>query len=238
MYLPRMRCTHGPFSPVMRTKISAIRTARPLRSWNASTSTPPLRFTLTSPSTGVSCAFLSPETRRTSPSRTPLVRRWRSRDDVSARLCERSTPYHRASASRADIREARKGEGGTRRAGGRFILLLLKFILPGLTPETFEFLHHGIRKLRHLGEFAILSLLWARALAGPGARWHARRIGGALCLSILVVIVDESHQAFVPSRGASVMDVGIDTLGAVLGQGVRLVGLMLKRRNALQRMAM
>ena len=104
-----------------------------------------------------------------------------------------------------------------------------EFPLAGLAPEASLPLHAGIRKSWHLGEYAILSLLWARALAGPGARWQARHIGGALCVSVLVAIVDESHQAFVPSRGASVTDVGIDTLGAVLGLGSRR--LTVRHRN-------
>ena len=109
----------------------------------------------------------------------------------------------------------------------RFVLPLLRFLFPGLAPDTYHLLHAGIRKFWHVAEYGALSLLWARALAGPGARWQARHIGGALCVSILVAIADESHQAFVPSRGASVADVGIDALGAVLG----LLGWWIVRRD-------
>ena len=109
----------------------------------------------------------------------------------------------------------------------RFILPLLRFLFPGLAPDTYHLVHTGIRKSWHIAEYGILSLLWARALAGPRAHWQARHIGGALCISVFVAIMDEWHQAFEPSRGASVTDLGIDALGAVLG----LVGRWIVRRG-------
>ncbi len=101
---------------------------------------------------------------------------------------------------------------------GEFVLPLLALLFPGLSPASYALLHDLIRKLGHVTEYAVLSALWARALAGPGARWRPRHTGGALLLSLSWAVLDETHQTFVPSRSPSVADVGIDTLGALRGQ--------------------
>jgi VanZ family protein len=98
-----------------------------------------------------------------------------------------------------------------------FILPILKLLFPGLSPDTYELLHTFIRKLGHLTEYAVLAILWARALAGPAARWRMPHIAGALTIAVLWAMGDEWHQTFVPGRTPSVVDVGIDALGALLG---------------------
>lgn len=79
-----------------------------------------------------------------------------------------------------------------------------------------------VRKLGHMGVFGILALLLRRAFGWgsgggrPGAwvsRWAAR---WAFVVTALYAASDELHQAFVPTRGPSVLDVGIDCLGAVI----------------------
>lgn len=71
------------------------------------------------------------------------------------------------------------------------------------------------RKLVHAAEYALLAVLWWRALAGsvrPGAAlWLAVGISVAYAAS------DEYHQTFVAGRHGSVLDVGVDALGAGLG---------------------
>lgn len=85
----------------------------------------------------------------------------------------------------------------------------------GISPETVELL---VRKGAHMAEYAILFLLYRRALERSGAR----RPGlAALGLCACYAATDEFHQAFVADRGPSVMDVGIDTLGAALGWGAQ-----------------
>lgn len=85
----------------------------------------------------------------------------------------------------------------------------------GISPETVELL---VRKGAHMAEYAILFLLYRRALERSGAR----RPGlAALCLCAAYAATDELHQAFVAGRGPSAVDVGIDTLGAAAGWGVR-----------------
>ena len=83
----------------------------------------------------------------------------------------------------------------------------------GVSPDVINLL---VRKGAHMAEYAILFLLYRRALHASGAR----RLGlAALCLCACYAATDEFHQAFVAGRGPGVADVGIDTLGAALAWG-------------------
>ena len=73
-----------------------------------------------------------------------------------------------------------------------------------------------VRKGAHMAEYAVLFLLYRRALHASGAR---RPGFAALCLCACYAATDEGHQAFVAGRGPSVADVGIDSLGAALAWG-------------------
>lgn len=77
-------------------------------------------------------------------------------------------------------------------------------------------LHVWIRKGAHLFEYMVLSILLINAL-----RQHIedkRRVYlFAVVVSLMYAVSDEVHQAFVPGRSASMLDVGIDGLGALLG---------------------
>lgn len=103
----------------------------------------------------------------------------------------------------------------------RFIEPIIRFLLPWASTLTIDVLHGVIRKCGHLTEYFILGLLlfrafWGGSKEGRVTRWAA--------LAVLVVVLyaasDEFHQWFVPGRTASPMDVGIDTVGGILAQGV------------------
>ena len=97
-------------------------------------------------------------------------------------------------------------------------------------------LHYLFRKLGHLTEYALLAILWMRALQAPSAkdqtglgrtgsgqaepgklnRWQNR----ALVVMLIVAgyaLLDEWHQTFTVNRTGSIRDSAIDTLGGVLG---------------------
>ena len=102
----------------------------------------------------------------------------------------------------------------------RVIEPLLRWLFKGISDGRVEEIHHLIRKAGHVCEYALLALLfcwamrpWAHAAtAGP---WRGRRdLLLALVLAAAYAASDEYHQTFVPSRGASVRDVLIDTCGA------------------------
>jgi VanZ family protein len=65
-----------------------------------------------------------------------------------------------------------------------------------------------LRKLAHLSEYALLGLLLARAVRRPGL---------AVALAAAYAVTDELHQTFVEGRHGAPLDVGIDTLGALVG---------------------
>ncbi|MBM4402107.1 MAG: VanZ family protein [Candidatus Cloacimonetes bacterium] len=65
-----------------------------------------------------------------------------------------------------------------------------------------------LRKLAHIAEYAILFLLWERALGN----WKK-----AFIISFAYAIADEMHQYFVPTRDGKAMDVLVDGTGIVLG---------------------
>jgi VanZ family protein len=67
-----------------------------------------------------------------------------------------------------------------------------------------------LRKLAHLAEYAVLGLLLDRALRRP-------HVVVAVALAGLYAVTDEVHQRFVEGRHGSPVDVGIDTLGALIG---------------------
>ena len=88
--------------------------------------------------------------------------------------------------------------------------------------------HLVIRKGAHFTEFAVLAALIANALRPVGKKWCLPVI-----LSGLYAVSDELHQAFVPGRACRLLDVGIDTAGAVCGTLLFALGVywIRKRRN-------
>ena len=77
-----------------------------------------------------------------------------------------------------------------------------------------------VRKTAHMTEYAVLFLLYRRALALSGA--HHPRLT-ALVMSAGYAATDEWHQGFVAGRGPSPVDVGIDTLGAAIAWGAHAI---------------
>lgn len=96
---------------------------------------------------------------------------------------------------------------------------LLAFFFPGITPEQLETAHWVVRKGGHVAEYFVLGLLLFRAFrAGSIDRRRLRWAVWAVIVSIAYAASDEFHQSFVATRTPSVIDVGIDTAGAMLAQ--------------------
>ena len=73
-----------------------------------------------------------------------------------------------------------------------------------------------LRKLAHGGEFACLSMLlsfYVRMLC----KNKSLHIFLPLIFSFAVACADETIQLFIPARGPGILDVGIDTCGAIMG---------------------
>jgi VanZ family protein len=98
---------------------------------------------------------------------------------------------------------------------GSLLAPLLIWLFPWITPNQINVIHFFVRKAAHLTEYGILALLWFRTVTYAGFRLP---MGALLALGISVAsaIVDETHQAMVPSRTSSAADVLLDSIGATI----------------------
>ena len=99
------------------------------------------------------------------------------------------------------------------------VLRLLGFLLGAetaakISPDT---LHLLIRKGAHMAEYAVLFGCYRYALGREGAKRPGLY---ALLLCAVYAATDEWHQSFSEDRGPSVIDVGIDTIGAGIAWGI------------------
>lgn len=77
-----------------------------------------------------------------------------------------------------------------------------------------ESLSFALRKAAHVGEYGVLAFLFARALReGTGMRGMAA-MAAVVGACVVVASVDEWHQSMVASRTGSLVDVGVDSVGA------------------------
>ena len=105
--------------------------------------------------------------------------------------------------------------------------------LPSVQRLSFlETLSLIVRKCAHFGEFALLAfnlMGWLRL-----RRWDRPRVAAlpwAWLLATLYAATDEWHQSFVEARGPALLDVGIDSVGALTGAVVMLVLLMIVEKT-------
>ena len=110
-----------------------------------------------------------------------------------------------------------------------WVRALLAAIWPGEGPVT----SGGglLRKIAHFSEFALLGglLSWLFSML-------RRHPGWAFLCGFLTACVDETIQRFVPDRGPSLFDVGIDTCGVATGMLLIFIGhtVWKKQQNPLE----
>lgn len=89
-----------------------------------------------------------------------------------------------------------------------------------LTEEEREIMidkiHTPVRKAAHMSEYCLLALFVSLPLTVYGV-YGWKRFVLALIFCAAFAGTDEFHQSFVGGRGPSVVDVGIDSLGAAVG---------------------
>ncbi len=102
---------------------------------------------------------------------------------------------------------------------GALLLPMLQWLFPAMSGAGLNALHFALRKAGHITEFAVLTLLLYRALAWRRTGWQGRVAAVSALLAAGFAAMDETHQAFTATRTASVVDVGWDTLGALLALG-------------------
>jgi VanZ family protein len=110
---------------------------------------------------------------------------------------------------------------GAERHTSRIIGPILRWLVPGISDAVVDTIQHTIRKLGHLSEYAVLALLFWRAVRQPPPvdrrPWSWPTAAGAVVFAALYACTDEYHQSLVATRYASAFDVLIDTGGAALG---------------------
>ena len=104
----------------------------------------------------------------------------------------------------------------------------LKEILSTLMGSSEESGGGGLlRKLAHFTEFACLGMCLTWRM-----RMLEKTLSRAVLLGVSAACVDETIQRFVPDRGPSIFDVGIDTCGVLTGMTLLLIGhYFVKRKN-------
>jgi VanZ like protein len=106
-------------------------------------------------------------------------------------------------------------------ATGALVEPWLRALLPWATLEQIAGAHWLLRKTGHVVEYAVLALLWRRALTGAEVpapwRWP-------IALAVLTAGLDEIHQALTPAREGRLADVLLDSGAAAAALLVATVG--------------
>jgi VanZ family protein len=106
--------------------------------------------------------------------------------------------------------------------GGSFSAWVLHQILSllriSVSSSSFDTLHFSFRKLAHLTEYFFLSAFLYESFEGSHqVAWSRRAAALSVLGAALYSLADEFHQFYVPGRTSSLIDCGIDTVGAALG---------------------
>jgi VanZ family protein len=102
----------------------------------------------------------------------------------------------------------------------RFLVPFLRWLDPHVSFKTIALVQLIVRKVGHVTEYAILAALLWRALRHywslvQRSFWKSATI--ALTVALIYATADEFHQSFVLSRTATVHDVVMDIVGALVG---------------------
>ncbi len=106
-----------------------------------------------------------------------------------------------------------------RRWSPTILMMTLIFIAsstPGNDLPRFGWWDVAVKKGGHMTGYALLALALLHGLTG-GKTASRRHVFLAVVLAAFYAVTDEFHQRFIPGRGPSIADVGIDTLGAAFG---------------------
>ena len=91
--------------------------------------------------------------------------------------------------------------------GGNTLAIFSQFL--HLTEEQAAVINLVFRKLVHLSAFGVLALLFYNC-------FKKRRYFAAWLCTTIYAATDELHQAFLPDRTGAIIDVGIDSIGAII----------------------
>jgi VanZ family protein len=95
------------------------------------------------------------------------------------------------------------------------IIPALTYFFPTLSTDQVDFWHIFIRKCGHVTEYFILTMLALRSFRHEGIDPVETKLK-TMTFVLMAALLDEWHQSFTVSRGASSVDVGYDCVGGVL----------------------
>ena len=96
---------------------------------------------------------------------------------------------------------------------GLIFILSAQPSLPHAPDTLLDFI---LKKAAHMIEYGILAFLLWRALSRRLGTFSRSALAAAFALSVLYAASDEYHQTFVSGRHGKLMDVGFDTVGALV----------------------
>ena len=95
-----------------------------------------------------------------------------------------------------------------------FLEPIARWLVPSITADQFDLVHHFIRKTAHFTEYFIFCVLLYRGVRGARTGWRWSWALTALFIAAGYSVLDEVHQAFVADRTASAYDSLLDSVGA------------------------
>ena len=114
----------------------------------------------------------------------------------------------------------------------RIIGPILKWIIPEISSEAVSFIQFFFRKTAHVIEYAILAILLCNALI---RRLIDFSVTGLIFKTVFICFIyavfDEWHQSWSSDRIGSLMDVSIDSVGALFGAIIFVYVLNFKSKN-------
>ena len=101
----------------------------------------------------------------------------------------------------------------------RIIGPILRWFVPDISDYSIATVQLVARKIAHLVEYAILSILSCRALVQRAALspLPLGALGQAVLIAVVYAALDEWHQSWTDERFGSPLDVAIDSVGATVG---------------------
>jgi VanZ family protein len=103
-------------------------------------------------------------------------------------------------------------------AGSSFLTFrMLEWVVPA-SSQSFDIVHVLLRKTLHVLGYGLLGFLDFRAVRGERTGWTLRWSAIAIGLVVIIASLDEWHQASVPGRTGTPLDVVVDCAGATLAQ--------------------
>ena len=96
-----------------------------------------------------------------------------------------------------------------------YVVRIVNAVVPSAEISKVE-LHNFVRKNAHFFVYFVLAILTMNAFKRCGLK-KGKLILSVISFCLLIAVLDEIHQLYVPGRYGSIFDVVIDVMGSLLG---------------------